>query len=229
MCFKQIFPLAPFRGPFPGPWASAKYLSGAVFARSMEGVSCECGRVRYVGGRTAEGAMKLLMLAIFWIAQAIGIVQSAGSTSYPPRVLKVAASSPGMPNAAALREAEKQLALSEARKEKRHIKIVLVLFAVAVLLLFILALYLGAGRRRRSSFASLLLMALGLLGAVYMAVAVYYDLQLGYTKGASKAGISVASVDHDPFLFYATVAAKAAVAAFLVYLSLRSIFQNRKA
>jgi hypothetical protein len=174
------------------------------------------------------GAMKLLMLAIVWIAQAIGFVQSVESIGYPPRVIQIIASSPGMPNAAALREVEQQLALSEVRKEKRHVKIVLALSTVATLLLFILALHVGAGRRRRSSVASLLLLALGLLGAAYMAVAVYYDLQLGYTKGASKAGISAASVNHDPFLFYATVTAKAAVAAFLAHLSLRSILQNRK-
>ncbi len=53
-------------------------------------------------------------------------------------------------------------------------------------------------------------------------------MMLGRVGVSSKAGMAVVSLDKEPFLFYLAISVKVALAAILLWLSLRKVFRKGK-
>jgi len=123
---------------------------------------------------------------------------------------------------------EKRYEAEKTRKEGRKVKNTILLSFIWIGVLLFIAKWVSLGGRKEWSVPNVFWALLGFIGATYLGVAVRYDMTLGRVGVSSKAGVSVVSLDREPFLFYLAISVKVALAAILLWVSLRKVFRKGK-
>jgi len=123
---------------------------------------------------------------------------------------------------------ERRYEAEKTKKERRKVKNTVLLSFVGVGVVLFIAKWVILGGRREWIIPNVCWALLGFIGATYLGVAVRYDMMLGRVGVSSKAGMAVVSLDKEPFLFYLAISVKVALAAILLWLSLRKVFRKGK-